>query len=358
MTTQVEKSPLLGYLIGMAAFVVVVAGMKAAAGLLVPIALALFLAVVLNPVVLWLRRRGWPASTAVLCVALLAVLTLGAFATLASVALADLRHTLPRFLARVDELEKWLLGVVIWAGVPTTEVLDISNIELFNPAWALGMVGGAMRGMAGAVTLVFAVLLITIFALFDIAAWPAKVRRAAGRADLDLSRFERATTDIQRYLLIKTLISLATGLGIGGWVWIMGLESPVLWGLLGFVLNYIPTVGSIVAAIPAVLVALLDHGLGTSLGVAGGYLFVNFLLGNIMEPAILGRGAGLSAFSVVLSLFFWGWVWGPVGMLLSFPLTLGMRAVLDAFPGSRWVAVLLGPAVRPEEARSAEEEQA
>ena len=151
-------------------------------------------------------------------------------------------------------------------------------------------------------------------------------------------------TEVQEYLGIKTFISLATGILLGAWCWVMGLDFPVLLGLMAFVLNYVPTVGSIIASAPAILLALIQVGFGHAVLVGAGFFAVNGVFGNLIEPNLLGRRLGLSTLVVILSLIFWGWVWGPVGALLAVPLTMIVKIMLENTSDLRWVAVLLDKA--------------
>ena len=121
----------------------------------------------------------------------------------------------------------------------------------------------------------------------------------------------------------------------------MGLAFPMVWGLLAFLLNCVPSIGAIIAAIPAVLFALVQHGPGSALVVAIGYIVVNTAIGSLLEPHLIGRTLGLSTLVVFLSLVFWGWVWGPLGMLLSVPLTMIVKIFLENSEDLRWVAVML-----------------
>ena len=166
---------------------------------------------------------------------------------------------------------------------------------------------------------------------------------AMGRPDADLSRWTRMTDDVNRYLGYKTAISLATGVLLGLWGWILGVDFPVLWGLLAFLLNFIPNIGSVLAAIPPVLLALVQFGLGRAVAVGAGYVAVNMVVGNVIEPMVFGRKLGLSNLVVFLSLISWGWIWGPVGMLLSVPLTMVVKLALEHSEQYHWVSVLLGP---------------
>ncbi|MBA7685918.1 AI-2 transport protein TqsA [subsurface metagenome] len=144
-------------------------------------------------------------------------------------------------------------------------------------------------------------------------------------------------------MAIKTLVSLATGVLVTIWIAIIGVDYPLLWGLLAFALNYVPNIGSIIAAIPVVLLATIQLGIIQAVAVAIGYLAVNLVMGNVIEPRFMGRGLGLSTLVVFLSLIFWGWILGPVGMLLSVPLTITAKIALDSSEETRWIGVLLGP---------------
>jgi predicted PurR-regulated permease PerM len=147
---------------------------------------------------------------------------------------------------------------------------------------------------------------------------------------------------VNHYLFIKTWISLLTGLVAGVLCWAIGVDFPLLWGLLAFLLDYVPNIGSIIAAVPPVLLALVQLGPGQALAVLVGYLIINNVLGNFVEPRFMGEGLGLSSFAVLLSLVFWGWVLGPVGMLLSIPLTMAVKIAMEEQPNMRWISLLLG----------------
>jgi len=137
-------------------------------------------------------------------------------------------------------------------------------------------------------------------------------------------------------------IRLSTGIAIGIWLWLLEIDYALLWALLAFLLNYVPNIGSIIAAIPAVLLALIQFGMGASLITALGYAVVNLVIGSFIEPKFMGRGLGLSTLVVFLSLVFWGWVLGPIGMLLSVPLTMILKIALQSNDDTRWIAIILG----------------
>jgi predicted PurR-regulated permease PerM len=327
-----------------AALVVVVAGLKVAAELLLPLVVAVFLALLSLPLLGWLRRRHLPLVAAVALTILADVALLVAFGMLISVALSEFVAVAPDYLEQLGDVAETALDNVFFRGVALSRWLAFDQLDpqaVINVAG--GIVGETVKGVAATFASVSVVLLLLIFFLLEAVGLPAKLRKAMGREQVDLKRYRSIIREIQRYLLIKTVVSAGTGVLVGAWTAFLGLDFAVLWGFLAFLLNYIPVIGSIVAGIPAVLLALVQLSLGGALAVAAGYLVINFLLGNLLEPAWMGRRLGLSTLVVFLSLLFWGWVWGPIGMIVSVPLTVAAKIMMEHSERLRWIAVLLGP---------------
>ena len=164
-------------------------------------------------------------------------------------------------------------------------------------------------------------------------------------------RITHTIEEVQAYLWIKFQISLVRGICVGLMCWGATLDFPLLLGFLAFVFAFVPTIGSILAAVPGIAIALILHGEGTAALIFAGYIAIDLFFGNLLEPNIMGRRMGLSTLVVVLSLLFWGWVWGPVGALLSVPLTMVLKIALENVPDLRWIAVLLDQV--PPQAREA-----
>jgi len=183
---------------------------------------------------------------------------------------------------------------------------------------------------------------------------PAKWRLVFGMNSRGTAGAERALRQVQRYLVLKTLISLATGLCIGLFMWLLELDFALFWGFLAFLLNFIPSIGSVIAAIPAIAVALLQYGPERALLVAAIYLGVNFTLGNVLDPIVVGRQLRLSPLVVLMSLVFWGFTLGLPGMFLAVPLTIAARILMQVSPALARYAMLLGPLPAPGEAASGE----
>ena len=329
-----------------ACVVVLVAGLRAASSIMIPFLVAVFIAAISLPVLTWLQRR-LPMIVAVLGTILMDLLVLalvgylvGSTANQVAGEMGEIQSTLTEW---IEDGGEWLeeRGVPVASGLAGDDSLPLALFSRFEPGFLVDFVNRTLRTTTAALSSFLVISLIVIFTLFEAASFGPKVRAAFGSAGAE-ARFARAMHEIQHYMGIKTVISLATGLLIGVWVGVLGVEFAVFWGLVAFVLNFIPNLGSIIAAVPTTLLAMVQIGVGRALLVALGYLVVNMVIGNFIEPPLLGRRLGLSTLVVVLSLVFWGWVWGPVGMLLSVPLTMVVKILLENTEEFRWVAVLLG----------------
>jgi predicted PurR-regulated permease PerM len=214
--------------------------------------------------------------------------------------------------------------------------------DYFDPGKAMKMAANTLAGLSGLLTNVFMILLTVIFILLEASGFPQKLRTALGDPEESMGQFRSVTESVNRYLALKTVFSLATGLTVAIWLAILGVDFALLWGLVAFLLNYVPNIGSIIAAIPAILLALIQLGVGPALLTCLGYVVVNVVFGSILEPKFMGRGLGLSTLVVFLSLVFWGWVLGPVGMVLSVPLTMIVKIAMESHEDTQWIAVMLG----------------
>ncbi|MFK4752387.1 AI-2E family transporter [Oceanobacter antarcticus] len=325
-------------LVTLAAAIIVIAGVRSAADMMVPFLLAVFIAVLSAPIMHWLSRRGIPDVLAVLMM-MLGFLIIGSGLTL------FLGGTVNAFYQDIPlyetKLQNLMQGVVTWLNAQGVEVPANLLREYVDPGVVMSMVASVFNGLGGVLTNAFLILFTVVFILLEASGMPEKLKRAFGEQTSAFAHFERFSDLVQRYLAIKTLMSLGTGVSIGLVLWVIGVDYAPVWALVAFLLNYIPNIGSIIAAVPAVLIALIQLGPGSALATAITYVVVNTLFGNVLEPRMMGRTLGLSTLVVFLSLVFWGWVLGPVGMLLSIPLTMVVKIALETRPQTRWMATLL-----------------
>lgn len=346
MTSLPEPArPMARTLLTLAALVVIIAGMRASQTLLVPFLLSLFIAVISLPPMFWLQKRGVSSGGAVLIV-ILGILGMALLiAALAGTSLDDFSRALPGYQER---LKSELGGLLVWLDDHGIALPKEKLMSVIDPGAAMGLATGVLAGLSNVMTNALLIFLTVILMLSEASGFPHKVRRAFDDPERTFAHFAVFADNLKRYVVIKTAVSLATGVLVGLWLLVQGVDYALLWGTLAFLLNYIPGIGLIIAAVPAVLLALLQFGAGPAALVIAGYVVVNMVMDNVVEPRFMGRGLGLSALVVFLSLVFWGWTLGPVGMVLSVPLTIAAKLALDANEETRWIAVLLGPDVAPE----------
>ncbi len=339
MQDHINKSSIGRHLITVAALVIIIAGFHRAAPLIVPFLLALFIAIICAPPLFWLNRKGLPIWLATLIV----VVVIGAIGVIIlaiiGTSLNDFSRSLPLYQANIQEKSQGLVVLLTRLGI---EGLDKGLLETLDPGLAMRFVAILLSGLKKVLTDGFMIMLTVIFILLEASSFPTKLHSALTNPERAVHFFENFNSKLQRYIVIKTLTSLATGIAITIWMVILGVDYPLLWGFLAFVLNYIPTIGSILAAIPTALLALVQLGTGYMVLVLIGYLAVNITIGNFIEPKVMGRGLGLSTLVVFLSLVFWGYIFGPVGMLLAVPLTMILKIALGSSDETKWIATMLG----------------
>ena len=339
-----EKRPVGWMLIMLAAFVVVVAGLKAASSIITPFLLAAFLTVICFPPLAWLQRKRVPSWLALLIVLGVGILIVISLVAITGSSVTEFAQRLPSYQENLIKQQNlftdWLEGIP-WLKEHHVEVAKLPEQIGLNPKVLVRIASNAIGTIGSLSGNLILVLLIFVFLLIEASGLPVKFQAMPGYTHKDEDRLEQILGDIRNYLAIKTEVSLLTGFLVTVWLWILGVDFAILWGLLAFFCNFIPNIGSVIAAIPAVLLALVQLGPAASLYVILGYLGINAVIGNALEPRLMGRGLGLSTLVVFLSLIFWGWVLGPVGMLLSVPLTMMVKIALDRFDETRWIAILL-----------------
>lgn len=332
-----ERFPFDRAILVTGALVLVVAGLEAASAVFLPVLLALFLTILSLPLLEGLRARRVPAPLAVLLTVVAVMAVLGVVAVVLSASVGSITESLPQYEERVRDA---IAATGAWfeaRGMPVSDWLVVEALDLSAVAV---LVGNTFREVARLVSSMLLVLLTMVFMLWESVVLPEKLRAADSPGPVDLARWTDAIERIQRYLALKTAISLATGLLVGLWVALLGLDFALFWGFVAFVLNYIPNFGSILASLPAIALALVQLGTPRAIAVAAGYLAINVLIGNLIEPAVMGRGLRLSPLAIFLGLLFWGWLWGPLGAILSVPLTVSLKIVFESTERLRWLSVL------------------
>jgi len=332
--TGVNKS-----LIVFAALVVVLAGIKAASVIIIPFILAAFIAIVCNPLIKFFARYSIPKGIAVMLVVLIIVGLGVSLGGLVGQSVNDFSQQLPEYKAKLQEDFVWLVDLASQYNILINKDQILS---MFDPGKMVDVATNMLTGLGGVMANMFLIILTVVFMLFEGQMLRNKIHAALKDPDNKMKQIDRFLESINSYLAIKTLVSLGTGIIAAFYLWILDVDYFVLWGVLAFMFNYIPNIGSIIAAVPAVLLALITQGPLIAGLVGAGYLTINTVMGNIIEPKFMGKGLGLSTLVVFLSLIFWGWLLGTVGMLLSVPLTMIVKIALEASEEGKWIATMLG----------------
>lgn len=329
----------LHILLKLAALVIILAGIHAAADIIVQLLLAVFFAIVLNPLVTWFIRRGVKRPLAITLVVVVMLVMLTLLIGVLAASMNDFMALLPKYnkmlTQKVLEIEEMIPFMHLKLS-PERMLQRMDSEKVMSFATTL------MTGLSGAMASVLLLVMTVVFMLFEVRHVPYKLRFALANPQIHIAGLHRALKGVTHYLALKTFISLLTGLVIWLGLELMDVQFALMWGVLGFLLNYIPNIGSVISAIPPMFQAFLFNGTYEMVLVGALFLGVHMVLGNIVEPRMMGRGLGMSTFVVFLSLLFWGWLLGPVGMLLSVPLTSVCKILMETTKGGSKLAILLG----------------
>jgi predicted PurR-regulated permease PerM len=338
MTQQIISTRGIRILISTAALIIIIAGITLAQSVVVLMLVSFFIALLATPPVLWLKGKKIPSVLAVTIVMGVIILILLLIGAQIGSSINNFTNELPHLQERVREQVLQLSALLRSKGFSETQkfLLDYVNAEAL-----MNFSAGLISGLGALITDLILILLTVAFILLEVSSFPKKLRAILGDPEQAFPRFTRFVVDMKRYMVLKTLINLAAGILIAVWMFILGVQYPVLWGTLAFLLHYIPNIGSVIAVIPAALMALVQLGMGSALLVVAGNIFIGFIIGNIIEPRLMGRRLGLSTLFVFLSLIFWGSILGVIGAILSIPLTMTLKFAFESNESTRWIALLL-----------------
>ncbi|QTH64574.1 AI-2E family transporter [Psychrosphaera ytuae] len=328
------------YLVAFASIIIIIAGLKVAAPILVQLLMALFVAVICMPSIRWMEDHKVPRSMAVIIV--LAVILAFVYAIFALVG-----DSINAFNANkefyIEQLDGRIKSIFAWLSEQGIPVEAVNIGAAFENIDIMSMITLVLGGVGNIFSDFFIIFLSVIFILAEATSFPAKFANAFADAKDKMVHVNHILSKIRHYLAIKAATSLLTGVLASICLVIIGVDYPFLWGMLAFLLNFIPTLGSLIAAVPPVILSLIQLGPIGVVWTAASYFAINNIVGNYLEPKLMGRMLGLSAFVVFLSLIVWGYIFGSVGMFLSVPLTMMIKIALDTSEKTRWLGILLGP---------------
>lgn len=326
------------YFIVAASVVIVLAGVKSASEIVVPFLLSLFLAIILSPMYNFFNRKGIPSALSM-------VLVISIFIIFIFFVVKLIGSSVEEFNANIGFYEQQLLiyfsSISSFALKVGIEIPQNELAAMLNPKQIFSFATGLFQAISSIFTNGFVILLTVVFMMLESEHFFQKIEYAGSNNDA-VYQIEKILSQIKEYMVLKALISIFTGFVVWIALLIVGTDYAFLLAVLAFMLNFIPNIGSIIAAVPAILLTLIEFGLFNTIMVALTYTAINVIVGSIIEPKVMGKGLDLSTLIVFLSLIFWGWLLGIVGMLLSIPLTIMVKIILGSNKNTQWISTLLG----------------
>jgi len=318
----------------------IVAAMYAASDFLNPIFIAALFAVIFDIPRSWLIKRGMSPGRALAVTILGALLLTLVVLIILGVTFLNLTASLPDYQEQMQSRLGELGAMLDQYGIEGDQLKAMAQDEQTNPLNVITYVLGGTLSLIGAAVLV---LVYAIFLLIEVSGFSDKVNAAFNPTEPAYRYITTVTTSLRNFLVAQTKVSLATGTSVTLALWLLDVEFALLWGIVAFFMNFIPYIGSILAAIPAVIVAFIQYGPSvTVLLVILAYLLVNIVVNYTIYPRVMSQGVDLSMFMVMAGMVFWGWILGPIGLILSVPISAVIKISLDSYPGSRWLAMMLG----------------
>jgi AI-2 transport protein TqsA len=337
LTDSLRQPSFLRVMLVLSATVVVLVGIRLGAPILNPIFFALVLTVLFSPVYSWLKRRGLPSPLALLIMlVLLSILFVGLIFILGA--------SIARFSERVGFYTTQLNGQLDSLDA-LIKRLGLSNVDLqevVKPSGLANAIGIVLSGIAGFLSDLFLILMIMLFLLGEGPAMMNRLRASVGADNPQVARLTTVGRSVVRQFGLRAIVNLVTGAGVTVLLFVLGVDFPLLWGILTFFLSFVPYIGLVLAVTPAVVLALAEFGLERALLVIAGVVVINVLAENVLSPMMMGRGLNLSPTVVFLSFIIWAWLLGGPGAFLALPITLFVAVMLDTFPETRWLASIIG----------------
>ncbi|MDN7024942.1 AI-2E family transporter [Methanoculleus sp. FWC-SCC1] len=336
--TERNLSPPVRFIIVGAAIVIILAGIRAATPILGPLLLAVFLAMITTPLLRWLVRHGVPplAALGVILTGLIAgFLLVSAFV---GAALVQIVNALPTYQ---EQLNIQLALLELFLADYGVEPASIQIFDLIDRGMLIQQLAAFAGSFGGALFDAILIVIATGFLLLEASHFTADIERRFGTDSRMLERIRQSSRLLIDYMIVRTKVNLITGAGVAALLYVLGVDFALLWGLLTFILSYIPYIGLALAALPATVLAWLELGLPGVVIVLVGVTIVNALAENVLFPQMAGQGLDLSPFVVLFSVVFWGFILGGAGVFLAVPLTLAVKMVLEVWEETRWLAALM-----------------
>ncbi len=320
------------------ATILIVSALKATQSISVPLAFAFFIVILVHPLQHWLQRR-LPRWLSLILVLLFLLAILGLAVGILSITAEIIEPKIPEYLNQLQQIVETAQSWAKSRGLPIPQSISDSNGSL--PQLRQQAIGGIKSFISLLSSFVLVVSMLVLL-LLEVSQYRKKVQRAFPRiGDRLIHAVGNTSEKLRRYLIVMTLTSFLTGLLTGIWCFVLGVDLALVWGLIGFILNFIPTLGSIIAVIPPTVIAFIFQGAGRGIATLIGLAVIQTIMGNFVDPRVQGKSLQLSPFVALFSIIFWGWVWGIPGAILGVPMTISIILLCEEFETTRPIAIVL-----------------
>jgi predicted PurR-regulated permease PerM len=311
--------------------------MRLASGLLSTIIFSVFVAILCLPIMRWLQRKRLPTWAALL-VLIMGVLASGvALILFILFSLGHLSDNLPAYQTQLTALGAQLQGWLVRTGIEPSS----AKLPAIAPGTIINTIANLLGQTLNGLILGLLILIGVVFTMLESDHFGLKLRAGLGASHPVVLQLARFSTQVQQFFYLRTINNLIVAVGSAIFLLVMGIDFALVWAVLIFFLSYVPNIGIIIACLPAVALALIQYGVGTALLVVVGLTAINYIGDYALTPRLMSQGLGLSQFTVFFSFFVWAYIFGAVGGLLSVPLTLLVKLLLEASDSTRWLAVLM-----------------
>lgn len=325
--------------INFAAFIIIIAGVMYAASIVTSLLMALFISVIFAQPIKLLEKKKVPQGIAIAIIFIGITSVFFGLGEIIKTSFSSFSQDVPKYGKNLNDMRDSALLFLDNNGI---DLPDDEIKNMFNPSKIMGFTANILGQLGSIMGNALTIFFLALFLLLELDSFSIKAKAILKGTTKSLDYIDVIGISIRHYLSIKTITSLLTGLVIWISLVILGVDYAIIWALIAFLLNYIPNIGSIIAAVPAVLFSLVQLGIGGAIWTTIIFITTNLVIGNVVEPRMMGKGLGLSTFVIFLSLIFWGFILGTVGMFLSVPLTMTIKIMLEQNPNTKWIAIILG----------------
>ena len=331
-----DSSSIMRLLMFGAGVVIIVAGLKAFADVLSPAIMAVFFSLLCVPLYQWLQRKGLGSGLALLVMVLLLLAIFIGLGWLVMSSFTVLLETLPTYTANMQAE----VGNIAHS---VSGLLDAEQVQRVGNDVVALLSGMARGGLTTAVNLVavgLVILVLLVFIISESSKYPARLKRGLGEDNELLSNVNDFRDSLIHYFVARIKVNTVTGVGVLIMLLVAGVDAALLWAVLAIFLSFIPYFGLIIAAAPAVILAFAQFGLPMAVAIAVGYLIINQIIEQVVAPKVIADDISLSPAVTFFALFFWGWVFNFLGVMLAAPLTVLVIMILSNYPETRWLAIM------------------